>query len=132
MGNVDTVRKVLGLHKVKRGSNTGPGSLQWYQLFNYIMYNVWRLYSLNAIHKSKIDKINTWTQFRNCKKKFCHFIVSLIYSVEEIVLDTIPLRNIIQILTKISIDLTFHQIRLLRPELAMCKQWIQTVHIVFQ
>ena len=29
--------------------------------------------SLNAIHKSKIDKINTWTQFRNCKKKMLPF-----------------------------------------------------------
>ena len=37
MGNVDTVQKVFDLHKVKRGSNTGPGSLQWYQLFDYIV-----------------------------------------------------------------------------------------------
>ena len=69
MGNVDTVRKVLGLHKVKRGSNTGPGSLQWYQLFNYIAYNAWRVYLLHDIHKKKMHKIKTWTQFRNCKKK---------------------------------------------------------------
>ena len=56
MGNVDTVRKVLGSHKVKRGSNTGPGSLQWYQLFNYICYNAWKVYCLSAVYKTKLKK----------------------------------------------------------------------------
>ena len=51
MGNVDTIRKVLGLHKVKRGSNTKPGSLAWYVIFSYILYNAYRVYILSKVNK---------------------------------------------------------------------------------
>ena len=36
MGNVDTVRKVVKKTKTTRGPNSGPGSLMWYIIFDYI------------------------------------------------------------------------------------------------
>ena len=74
MGNIDTVRKLLCYHKVKRGSNNGPGSLIWYMLFNYITAQAYITYiyqMLLADLKSK--KLNTWQQLKNKRKKYVSF-----------------------------------------------------------
>ena len=44
MGNVDTVQKVVNKTKAIRGPNSGPGSLMWYTVFDYIFYNAFRIY----------------------------------------------------------------------------------------
>ena len=38
MGNIDTIRKVVKEQKAKRGPNSGPGSLAWIHLFDYVFY----------------------------------------------------------------------------------------------
>ena len=58
MGNVDTIRKVLAFHKVKRGSNTGPGSMTFYVLFGYILYNAYCVY-IYSMMKDDIDEMKT-------------------------------------------------------------------------
>ena len=44
MGNVDIVRKVLKKRNAVRGSNSGPGSLIWFELIGYTFYDAFRLY----------------------------------------------------------------------------------------
>ena len=44
MGNVDTVRKVVKNVKALHGPDSGPGSLMWYTIFDYIFYNSFRIF----------------------------------------------------------------------------------------
>ena len=72
MGNVDTVRKTLGYHKVKRGSNTKPGFLVWYTFFNYILYNLFRVYSYYLMEK-KLGEFVSFKQFQDRRKHMLSF-----------------------------------------------------------
>ena len=74
MGNVDTVRRLLTYHKVKRGSNTGPGSLIWYMIFNYILANAYRTYLCKLLLDDfNNDKLKSWQQLKNKRKKYLSF-----------------------------------------------------------
>ena len=74
MDNVDTVRRLLCYHKVKRECKTAPGSLTWYMIFNYILANAYRTY----LCKMLLDDLNSnelksWQQLKNKRKKYISF-----------------------------------------------------------
>ena len=68
MGNVDTVRKVAKKTKAIRGHNSGPGSLMWYTVFDYIFYNAFRIYQYTRL-ESKMGEITTVKQLHREKQK---------------------------------------------------------------
>ena len=68
MGNVDTVRKVVKKTKAIRGPNSGPGSLMWYTVFDYIFYNAFRIYQYARL-ESKMGEITTVKQLHREKQK---------------------------------------------------------------
>ena len=72
MGNVDIVRKTLGNHKTKRGNNTKPGFLTWYTIFQYILYNTFRVYTYSLLEK-KLNSINSFMQLQDRRKHVMSF-----------------------------------------------------------
>ena len=85
MGNIDTVRKLLCYHKVKRGSNTGPGSLIWYMIFNYILANAYRTYLCKMLLDDlNSNKLKSWQQLKNKRKNIYLFAITWIYLLTEI------------------------------------------------
>ena len=72
MGNVDIVRKTLGNHKTKRGSNTKPGFLSWYTIFQYVLYQTFRTYTYSLLEK-KLSKVTSFMQLQDRRKHVMSF-----------------------------------------------------------
>ena len=81
MGNVDTVRRLLCYHKVKRGRNSGPGSLVWYMIFNYILVNAYKTYMCKVlVDHMDSNRLKSWQQLKMKRKRdisFRNFLDSL-------------------------------------------------------
>ena len=81
MGNVDTVRRILCYHKVKRGRNSGPGSLVWYMIFNYILVNAYKTYMCKVlVDHMDSNRLKSWQQLKMKRKRdisFRNFLDSL-------------------------------------------------------
>ncbi len=67
MGNVDTIRNVLSRAMAVRGPNSGPGSLMWYLLLDYILYQGFRVYQYALLEK-KMDHFITFKQLQKAKQ----------------------------------------------------------------
>ena len=61
MGNVDIVRKVLKKRMAVRGPDSGPGSLMWFVMFGYTLYNAFRLYQHGQL-ESQLDSFQSFKQ----------------------------------------------------------------------
>ena len=72
MGNVDIVRKTLGNHKTKRGSNTKPGFLSWYTIFQYVLYQTFRTYTYSLL-ENKLSKVTSFMQLQDKRKHVMSF-----------------------------------------------------------
>ena len=72
MGNVHIVRKTLGNHKTKRGSNTKPGFLSWYTIFQYVLYQTFRTYTYSLLEK-KLSKVTSFMQLQDKRKHIMSF-----------------------------------------------------------
>jgi hypothetical protein len=76
MGNVDTVRKVIRDAMPKHGSTCGPGSLLWFVLFDYILYNAFRHYQHGQV-ESKLDSFESFRQFQHTRTSQTSFRMCL-------------------------------------------------------
>ena len=65
MCNVDTLRKVIKRAKAVRGPDSGPGSLLWFTLLDYILYQSFRLYQ----HGHMEGKLETFKSFKQFQKE---------------------------------------------------------------
>ena len=74
MGNVDTVRQVVKNIKAVRGPDSGPGSLMWYTIFDYIFFNSFRIFQYAQLEK-KLDRINTFKELQYQRKILHHFVL---------------------------------------------------------
>jgi hypothetical protein len=61
MGNVDTIRKVLQKDMAVRGPNSGPGSLMWYGLFDYVLYLTFKIFQYKQL-EARLDKFCTFVK----------------------------------------------------------------------
>ena len=67
MGNVDIMRKVLEKRKAVRGPDSSPGSLMWFSLLGYTIYNAFRLYQ-HAQLERKLTDYKTFKQFQKARQ----------------------------------------------------------------
>ena len=67
MGNVDIMRKVLEKRKAVRGPDSSPGSLMWFSLLGYTIYNAFRLYQ-HAQLERKLKEYKTFKQFQKARQ----------------------------------------------------------------
>ena len=72
MGNIDAIRKTLGYHKTKRGSNTKPGFLTWCTLFQYMLYQTFRVYSYHLM-ENEMEKMKYFLRFQDKRKHIMSF-----------------------------------------------------------
>ena len=79
MGWVDCLRKVVKSARAPRGRDVGPGSLLWLTIFDYILYQAFRIYQA-----SKVARITTnATSYRQLeherhKYSYPHFLADLV------------------------------------------------------
>ncbi len=78
MGNVDTVRNVVKEQMAKRGPDSGPGSLTWSNLLDYILYQAFRTYQHGQI-ESKLDTFVSFKQLQEHKFRSSSFSAYLWY-----------------------------------------------------
>ena len=78
MGNVDIVCKVMKKRNAVCGSDSGPGSLMWFELFGYALYNGFRLLQHGELDQ-KIDQFKTFKSFKKTRQKrtFTSFLFKL-------------------------------------------------------
>ena len=72
MENIDTIRKTLGHHKTKRGPNTNPGFFTWYTLFQYMLYQTFRVYSYHLM-ENEMEKMKSFLRFQDKRKHIMSF-----------------------------------------------------------
>ena len=72
MGNIDVIRKTLGYHKTKRGSNTKPGFLTWYTIFQYLLYQTFCVYTYYLL-EDKLNKFCSFRRFQDARKHIISF-----------------------------------------------------------
>ena len=63
MGNVDTLWKVICGAVAKRGPDSGPGSLFWFVLMDYILFQAFRHYQHAEIERN-LDRMVSFKQFQ--------------------------------------------------------------------
>lgn len=68
MGNVDTLRKIVKGARAIRGPDSGPGSLFWFTLLDYIFYQAFQHYQHGQM-ESKLDDFKSFKQFQQARKK---------------------------------------------------------------
>mmetsp|Transcript_19583 Transcript_19583/g.33127 ORF Transcript_19583/g.33127 Transcript_19583/m.33127 type:complete len:478 (-) Transcript_19583:194-1627(-) len=68
MGNVDTVRRVVTMARAKRGKGSAPGSLYWFHLLDYILYQAFRVHQHSSI-EGNMDSIETQKRFQSERKR---------------------------------------------------------------
>ena len=71
MGNVDIVRKVLKKRMAVRGPDSGPGSLMWFVMFGYTLYNAFRLYQHGHL-ESQLDSFQSFKQLQKARQKITY------------------------------------------------------------
>ena len=70
MGNVDTVRRVVTTARAIRGRDSAPGSLYWYHLLDYILYQAFRVDQHTSIEGAMDSNlIKTHKQFVRTRKR---------------------------------------------------------------
>ena len=72
MGNVDTVRRIIREATAKRGRNSGPGSLYWFVLLDYILFQAFRHYQHGQM-ESKLDKFKSFKQYQQERKRISSY-----------------------------------------------------------
>ena len=72
MGNVDTLRHVIRGARAKRGPDSGPGSLLWFVLIDYVLYQAFRHYQ-HAQIEGKLDNFYSFKQLHNDRKKIVSY-----------------------------------------------------------
>ena len=68
MGNVDTVRRVVTTARAIRGKDSAPGSLYWYHLLDYILYQSFRVHQHSSI-EGAMKSIKTHKRFLRDRKR---------------------------------------------------------------
>ena len=79
IGNVDIVCKILKKRKTVRGPYSGSGSLMWFELFGYTLYNGFRLFKHGELDQT-IDRFKSFQKFQTTRKKrtFISFLLKLV------------------------------------------------------
>ena len=72
MGNVDTLRHVIRGARAKRGPDSGPGSLLWFVLIDYVLYQAFCHYQ-HAQIEGKLDNFYSFKQLHNDRKKIVSY-----------------------------------------------------------
>ena len=76
MGNFDTIHKVVKFEKAVRGADSGPGSLLWYTLLDYVLYNAFCFFQISMMEK-KLRCITSFKQLQKLKQKQLKFTAFL-------------------------------------------------------
>eukprot|EP00984_Skeletonema_dohrnii_P032459 scaffold26691_cov108-Skeletonema_dohrnii-CCMP3373.AAC.1 len=69
MGNVDLVRKVIKSREAEYGSNSGPGSLMWFIMFGYSLFNGFRFHQ-HALIEPRLNTFTTFKQLQVARKRY--------------------------------------------------------------
>ena len=100
MGGVDTVRKVVKGVKARRGSDCGPGSIFWYTIFDYLLYNAFRIYQFAKLEeKIRNNSIGNFRQLLKAKQRY-NFKAYLYSLSNKDFLEVKVFRNIFQVYAK--------------------------------
>ncbi|KAL7459526.1 hypothetical protein ACHAWC_011246 [Mediolabrus comicus] len=68
MGNVDTIRRVVKTARAIRGRDSGPGSLMWSVILDYILYQAFRVHQHGCL-EHKVGSFKSFKQFQREKKR---------------------------------------------------------------